>query len=110
MNALLRRPRVDREKVETALIDEVVDNGCADGTSDGVCDRAKASRAGFESHVAGLEDAYYQVVKRLRDELIAHVMVAFAAQSTWRDQIRAVAYAMFDWVDEDRRRGRFLFV
>ena len=110
MNALLRRARVDRERLEAALVDEVVENGLARATVEGVCDRAETDRAGFESHFTDLEDAYYQVCKRFRDELIARVLPAFAGQSAWRDRIRAVAYAMFDYVDEDRTRGYFLFV
>jgi AcrR family transcriptional regulator len=110
MSALLRRPRVDRERLEAALVDEVVEKGFSSASVDGVCARAGADLVAFESVFNDLEDAFYQVCKRFVAEFTQRLLAAFATETSWRDQIRALAYAMFNYVDEDRRRGYFLFV
>jgi AcrR family transcriptional regulator len=110
VNGALRKSRVDRRKLELALIDEVVEEGFAGASVEGVCQRAETDLEGFQNHFADLEDAAYEVFKALREDLLQRLLPAFAGQATWRDQIRAVAYAMFDYIDEDRRRGNFMFV
>lgn len=69
--------------VERALMDEVVERGFRGATIAGVCDRAGLEPEGYRRHFG---------------------------ESTWRDQIRAVAYAVHEFVDEDRRRGAFLWI
>lgn len=110
VNGALRKSRVDRRRLELALIDEVVDEGFEGASVEAVCERAETNLEGFQSHFADIEDAYYEVLKALREDLVQHLLRAFAGQTKWRDQIRAVAYAMFDYIDEDRRRGNFMFV
>jgi AcrR family transcriptional regulator len=106
----LDRSRIGREQLELALIDEVVERGFPGASIEGVCARCSAERADFLHHFTDLEDGYCQIFEVMRNMALEKLLPAFASQSSWRDQIRAVAYALFDFVDEDRLRARYMFV
>jgi hypothetical protein len=44
------------------------------------------------------------------DELLARAAAAFAAERGWRNQLRAVAYAMLDFLQEDPDRARLMVI
>jgi len=96
--------------LEEAIVDEILDRGYANATVAGVCRRAAVGREEFQSRFEDLEDGYCQVLERLRDEIIERLLAAFLTGSTWRERIRAVACAMFDFIEEDRRRARFMYI
>jgi AcrR family transcriptional regulator len=100
----------ERPRLERALIDEVVDRGYLDATVAGVCRRAGLGEKAFRLQFADLEDGYCQVAERLTVQIFERLLVDFALQRSWSDQIRAAAYAIFDFLDEDRRRGRFMML
>jgi AcrR family transcriptional regulator len=100
----------ERIRIEKAVEAVVVERGYPNATLEEVCERAGVDRAAFERHFADLEAAYLEMIGRERDEFIRRVAGAFAEQSTWRDQIRAAAWAMYGYLAEDNRRARFVFV
>jgi AcrR family transcriptional regulator len=104
------RRRMDRARIERALLDEVVENGYSAATVDGVCARAGAEREDFNLYFTDLQDGYCQLLEALDAEIFEQLLAAFDGQETWCDQVRAAAYAIFDFFDEDRWRGRFMMV
>jgi AcrR family transcriptional regulator len=110
MPARRRHAELERAAIEAALIDEVVENRYPSATLEGVCRRADVGREQFNRHFADLEDGYCEVLEALCAQVFERLLAAFDGQETWRDQIRAAAYAIFDYFDEDRWRGRFMMV
>jgi len=100
----------ERVRIEAAIEAVVVERGYLGATLEEVCDRAAVDQPTFEHHFPDLESAYLEMIARERDEFIRRAAVAFAKQSTWRDQIRAAAWAMYGYLEEDKRRARFVFV
>lgn len=104
------RKEAERSRLEEALVDEVVERGFSSASIEGVCERAELDRAVFRHHFTGVEDGYCSLLEARGAEMYAATLRAFQRESCWRDQIRAVAQAMFQYIDEDRRRGHFLFI
>jgi AcrR family transcriptional regulator len=105
-----RAEESERSRLEQALFDEVVDAGYANASIDRICRRADLPRHSFERQFEDLEDAYCSVIDIERHRLLERLLPAFASETTWRAQMRAVSYAMLDFIEEDRRWGRFMFV
>jgi AcrR family transcriptional regulator len=101
---------LERDAIEAALIDEVVEMRYSSATIEGVCRRADVGREQFIRHFADLEDGYCEVLEALCAQIFGRLLAAFDGQETWRDQIRATGYAIYDYFDEDRERGRFMMV
>jgi DNA-binding NarL/FixJ family response regulator len=55
---------------------------------------------------AGVEEA----IQAGTDELLARAAAAFAAERGWRNQLRAVGYAMLDFLQEDPDRARLMVI
>jgi AcrR family transcriptional regulator len=91
-----------------ALIEEVDERGYPRVTIAGVCLRAGVPPERFAEHFRDLDEACCDVFSALMGEASERLLPAFAAHERWPDRIRAVAYALFTFVDEDRARGRFL--
>ena len=96
--------------MELALIDEVAERGYRGASIDAVCERAGTDRDGFRAYFSDLEDGFCQIFETTRDKLLQTALSIFLSQQTWRDQIRAVAYMFFDFVEADRRLAHFIFV
>jgi AcrR family transcriptional regulator len=108
-----RRPsrRKDRRAaIRDAAIAVVCERGYLDTTLEEICDRAGVTQKEFERHFTDVEDCYCHLIEEERNELLRRAGVAFAAEETWLDAIRATAYAMFDYLCEDLPRARFVFV
>jgi AcrR family transcriptional regulator len=114
MNTRFRRrpnpPESERRAIRSAIISVVCERGYLGTTLDLICERAGVSPEQFLRHFADAEDCYCQLIEEERNELLRRVGVAFIAEETWRHAIRAVAYAMFDYLIEDLERARFVFV
>jgi AcrR family transcriptional regulator len=46
----------------------------------------------------------------MNDELVSQSLAAFEAEEGWLNQMRAMGYAILDFLLEDPRRARFLYV
>ncbi len=102
--------RAERRRLVEALYDVVLEKRLQGTTVRLVLERAGLDEAAFHRHFADVEDAYCQVVEALRDEFLERVQTAFDGPRGWRNQIRAVAYEILDYLQEDERRARFCFV
>ena len=93
-------PDIIQDRVATALIEEVAASGYADASVDGVIERAGITRAEFRSNYEDLEDCSIRVYERFWEEFTDHVVGAFeAVDGTWRERLRAAAYAAADWIE-----------
>jgi AcrR family transcriptional regulator len=76
-----------------------------------VCQRARLNPRYFYESFPGLDDLVVAVYDRLVGELTAAVLAACdAAGDDPADQVRAVVETIVGFVDEDRRRGRVMYV
>ncbi len=105
-----RRLEHERPVLERALLDEVVDCGFPDATIEGVCRRAGLRVSEFERQFDDLEDGYCEVLDVLMGRAFEQIFASIAKAESWRDMIRATAYAIHDFVDDDRRRARFMVI
>lgn len=93
-----------------ALIDLCYERGFARLTVADLCSRAGRRRAAFDHRYADLHDCLFEVA---RDELDRYHRLAGAARAgldCWRDRLRATAYALYRYLEEDDRRCRLLLV
>jgi AcrR family transcriptional regulator len=97
----------DRERIGEALIDLCYEGSYRETTLEMVLERAEVDRATFELYFADLEDCFCEIYKEIRDEVVAHVAPVVERQETWRDGLRAAAYAMVDYTAEDEKRTNF---
>lgn len=103
-------PAEERALIRSALVELVGERGYHDLALATLLDRAGVDQAAFERHFADLPDCFHQVFTELGEEFMLRMAAAFSAESAWREQLRAVAYALLDWLQEDPNRARFTFV
>jgi AcrR family transcriptional regulator len=101
---------VERDRIESTLIDLCVERTYAEVTVPMLVERAGVDRETFEEHYAGLEECFCTFYIRMREEFMQEVGAAFFGESNWRDGIRASAYAMRDYLRADLKRARISFV
>jgi len=99
-----------RALIDRALVELCAENTYANVTLPMVLARAGVDLATFEGFYVDLEDCFCRIYAEMRDEFMMSVGAAFAAGETWRDGIRAAAYAMLVFLREDQIRGRMSFV
>jgi AcrR family transcriptional regulator len=94
----------------TALIDLCFERGFAAVTIGALCRRADLDHAAFEDRYADLEDCFFQIY---RGELRRYRRLAASARAglgDWRARLRATAYVVYRYLDEDERLRRFTIV
>lgn len=112
-SGLAREPAdldAERAGIIGAFIDLCFERGYLELTPELVAGRAGVEIEAFGRHFADLEDCFCQLLEEMRAELLAFVATAFAGEQTWRDQIRAVAYAMLRFWRADAKRARLMLV
>ncbi len=105
-----KSPDDDRAAIREAIVAIVCERGYLDTTLEAICERAGVTPGKFERQFADVEDCYCQLIEEERNEVLRRAGVAFTAEETWLDAIRATAYAMFGYLCEDLPRARFVFV
>jgi len=93
-----------------ALIDLCFERGFSSLTVEQLCRRAGLGHAAFWHLYADLEDCFFQTC---RAELLRYRRRAAASRAglgEWRHRLRATAYALYRFLDEDERRRRFTVV
>ena len=103
-------PGRELERISAALFDLSVSGGYRNVTLAMVLERAGVDQAAFHRHFSDLDDCFVAVLSEHTKSFLAAVERAFASQEEWRSQIRAVAFAILEFLNEDPDRGRFLFV
>jgi AcrR family transcriptional regulator len=93
-----------------SLIDLCFERGFAAVTTEALCHRAGLDLVAFEDRYVDLEDCFLQIC---RGELGRYRRLAVAARAglgDWRARLRATAYALYRYLDEDERLRRFTVV
>ncbi len=90
-------------RLREALLDLCLEQGFAAVTLPALLDRAGLDRAAFDRHHPDLEDLFCTVYLEIREDFFARLQVALAAESGWRDRLRAAAYAFLRFLRADRR-------
>lgn len=103
-------PAEAEERVAAALVAVVGERGLAATDVEAVCERAGVERATFERCFGDLQRCYARTLSALGVEFIREAGAAFSSERRWRDQIRAVAYFVADYLQADLARARFVMV
>ena len=93
----------ERARVHDALIDLCFERGYRQIDLPALLRRAEVDERAFHRHFADLEDCFCAVYIEARDDLFDRVRGAIAGRPTWRDRIRATAYAFLRFLREDPR-------
>lgn len=92
------------------MIDLCVEEGFRQVTLPELLQHAGVEEDDFEAEFSDLEDCFAQIYELQRNEFVACVAGAFYSREVWREQMRAAAHAMLEFLREDRRRARFMSV
>lgn len=94
---------VQYSRIPEALLDLCFERGYAKIDLPMLLERAGVDERAFHGRYADLEDCFCVTYIELRDDFFARVQRAVAAESNWRDRLRATAYAFFRFLREDAR-------
>lgn len=94
-------------RVREATIDLVVELGPEGATLERILERAGVERADFERRFESVEDCLLRAYWEYTDEFTARLRAAFDRESSWRDSLRAAAYAAAHYVRDNPRIVRF---
>lgn len=101
----------ERRRLEAAITALAAERGFAGTDAAAVCRRAGLGEEVFARHFASPEDCFCAAMQSATEALLARVGAAFAAAADgWRNQIRAVAYVMLAFFQEDPARARLMVV
>ncbi len=100
-------PLAERELLEEAVVDLMVERGYEGMTVAAVAARAGLPPEAFGRHFADLDDAILQAFRRYRNEFNARLRAAFEREQSWRDSLRAAAYAAARYLRDNPRVARF---
>jgi AcrR family transcriptional regulator len=91
-------PLSPRERIAEAMLTLVVERGYEATTVEALCERAEVSPATFHQHFADPQDCLLAVYTNNNELFDRQVQAAFAAHDSWRDSLRAAAYAAADFL------------
>ena len=100
----------ERERIADALVDLCHERGYRNTTLAALLERAGVDRATFTRHYGHLENCFCEVYAELQDDLMERLLAVVSAESTWRDRLRAVAYELADYIEEDESRTQFMVI
>lgn len=95
-------------RIAAATVQLVGAQGYEETTVEQIVARAEVEREEFDRLFDSKEGCFTQVWEAWVAENRRCVLEAFESQGEWRAQIRAAAYAMLDFLQEDPNRTRFL--
>lgn len=95
-------------RIAAATVELVGTQGYEGTTVEEIVERAQVKREEFSRLFDGKESCFTQVWEAWVAENRRRVLKAFESRDEWRAQIRAAAYAMLDFLQEDPSRTRFL--
>jgi AcrR family transcriptional regulator len=99
-----------RERIATAAVELIGNNGYAVTSIEAICERAHAARSHFDRCFADLEDCFLSLHDEVTAEFCEQVMSAYGGPETWHDRIWAAGWAAMRFLREDPVRARFLMV
>jgi AcrR family transcriptional regulator len=93
----------ERKQTREALVDLCFERGYRNLDLAALLERAGISEQVFHRHFADLEDCFCQVYVEIRDDFLACVEWAVAEHRAWRDRLRATAYVLLRFLNEDEK-------
>lgn len=105
-----REATAERELIQRALIALCTERSYAEVELADVLRRAAIDEPAFHCHFTDLEDCFCSFYEEMRDEFMVRVGKAFAGAEGWRNQIRAAAWAIADYILADPGRAKISFV
>jgi AcrR family transcriptional regulator len=93
----------ERPRIRETLLDLCLERGYASIELSLLLARAGVDEQAFHRCFADLEDCFCAVYAEVRDDFFARVELAIAAESAWRDRLRAAAYTLLRFLREDER-------
>jgi hypothetical protein len=102
------RPAAETVQVREALLDLCLERSFPEVTLAMLLGRSGVDRDAFDAQYADLEDCFLQTYVVFRDDLMGRIAVVVETQPTWRERLRAVAYTMVEYMEEDERRTHFI--
>jgi AcrR family transcriptional regulator len=102
-----RVPDDTRSGICDAVLDLVLEKGFRDTTLEIVLAGASCSKEEFKRNFADLEDCTAQMFADYAEDCTRSVEAAYAGHDSWRDALRAAAYAALRWQREHPRELRF---
>lgn len=97
----------ERGRIRAAVVDLVLEHGCEAVDVGMVAARAGLERSAFERHFTTMDDCLIDAYLIYTGEFDRWVFGAFRAKSSWRDALRAAAYAAAAYVREQPREVIF---
>jgi AcrR family transcriptional regulator len=101
---------LDRDSIRRAMVALLAERGYGELTVDLLLATAGVGRDVFVRHFRSLDECFNEVWEECKDSLVEVTSSAFASQSSWRDGMRAAAWAFCRWIREDHARARVLLV
>jgi AcrR family transcriptional regulator len=99
-----------RVRLHQALFDLCLERGFKQIELGELLDRAEVDRATFDREFADLEDCFFAVFKLEIDRYRRQAVALSDQPGSWRERVRAGAYALYRFLAADERRSRFLLV
>jgi AcrR family transcriptional regulator len=102
--------RPTSDPVHRALIDLCFERGYCDLTVGDLCDKAGLARVDFDARYGSLEDCFLATYAAEFARYRARVEAACAGLTSWRERLRATAYALLRYLGEDEHATHFSVV
>lgn len=99
-----------RQEICAALGELVLERGYPQVDLDAVLIHAGIDEETFNRYFRDVEDCFCAILAEGTEVLMQQAFAAFAAENGWRDQLRAVAYALLRFLQEDPKRARLMTV
>lgn len=107
---LLQSDQRRRPRLHQALIDLCFERGFAQVTVTDLCRRAGIDRAEFDRHYADLDECFFEAYEVEVCRFTRLMAAARACPGSWRDRLRATAYALLSFLRDDERVTNFVAV
>jgi AcrR family transcriptional regulator len=101
--APVSRPAAPARALQRALIDLCFERGLEALTVEALCERAGVERADFDAAYTDLEDCFFATYAAEFSRYRARAEAARAGLDSWRERLRATAYALLRYLAEDER-------
>jgi len=105
-----RSQDAERDRIVAAMVDLVANEGYEHITLAMVIARAGVEEDAFHRHFVDIEDCFCQILQEMNEDLVRRAAALYERETGWRNQLRASAYEVLDFLLEDPRRARFMLV
>ena len=96
-----------RRQIGAAILELVSARGYAATSEDDIAAEAGVQRAGFDRLFAGKEDCFLQFYDEFTADFNRATFGAYEGEGTWRQRLRAAAWAAANWMADHPREVRY---